>query len=527
MFHQDMWDFIRRHAQDDVRKLALKRPDSSNVDLKEALTQIEGYQTARKKLPLWAENPQLVYPPRISMEQCSSETTARYKQQVVRRLLQSLENPGSSNQNSPLKDSPNRPSDTARNDAQSNTQSSAQNHPLSMADMTGGFGIDFSYLAPLFDHACYIEQQEVLCRIARHNLKVLGLEQAEVLHGDGVERLPEKAPFTLVFIDPARRDGQGKKTVALSDCTPDLTAIQERIRSCSRFCMAKLSPMLDIHQALQELKGISEVHVVSVDNECKELLLVLSSEDAENTAEMATAEKRQETGNDPDSETDKAEDVSENKAEDTSAKKTEDVSAKKLENISENKAEDTSKDKAEDVSESKLEGASTTSNSKQSVIKKPAETRIFCINLQKGEQQTFEYTTQEEATAEAVYTDQPGMYLYEPNTSLLKAGAYKCLCTRFGVRKLHPNSHLYTSDTLCADFPGRRFRITGCRSFSKQDLKQIAREIPQANITIRNFPSTVQELRKKLKIKEGGDRYLFITTLKNEQHVILECLKAE
>lgn len=463
-----MWDFIRRHVQDDVRKLALKRPDSPNVDLKEALTQIEGYQTARKKLPLWAENPQLVYPPRISMEQCSSETTALYKQQVVRRLLQGLENPGSNN----------------------------QNHPLSMADMTGGFGIDFSYLAPLFDHACYIEQQEVLCRIARHNLKVLGLEQAEVCHGDGVERLLEKAPFTLVFIDPARRDGQGKKTVALSDCTPDLTAIQERIRSCSRFCMAKLSPMLDIHQALQELKGVSEVHVVSVDNECKELLLVLSSEDAENIAEMATAEKRQETGNDPASETDKTEEVSENKAEDTS--------------------------------ESKLEGASTTSNSKQSVvIKKPAETRIFCINLQKGEQQTFEYTAQEEAMAEAVYTDQPGTYLYEPNTSLLKAGAYKCLCARFGVRKLHPNSHLYTSDTLCADFPGRRFHITGCRSFSKQDLKQIAREIPQANITIRNFPSTVQELRKKLKIKEGGDRYLFITTLKNEQHVILECLKAE
>ena len=468
MFHQDMWDFIRRHAQDDVRKLALKRPDSPNVDLKEALTQIEGYQTARRKLPLWAENTQLVYPPRISMEQCSSETTARYKQQVVHRLLQGLENPGSSNQNS----------------------------PLSMADMTGGFGIDFSYLAPLFDRACYIEQQEVLCRIARHNLKVLGLEQAEVLHGDGVERLPEKAPFTLVFIDPARRDGQGKKTVALSDCTPDLTAIQERIRSCSRFCMAKLSPMLDIHQALQELKGVSEVHVVSVDNECKELLLVLSSEDAENTAEMATTEKRQETGNDPASETDKAEEDSENKAEDTS--------------------------------ESKLKSASTTSNSKQSVvIKKPAETRIFCINLQKGEPQTFEYTAQEETTAEAVYTDQPDMYLYEPNTSLLKAGAYKCLCTRFGVRKLHPNSHLYTSDTPCADFPGRRFRITGCRSFSKQDLKQIAREIPQANITIRNFPSTVQELRKKLKIKEGGDRYLFITTLKNEQHVILECLKAE
>lgn len=484
MFHQDMWDFIRRHAQDDVRKLALKRPDSPNVDLKEALTQIEGYQTARKKLPLWAENPQLVYPPRISMEQCSSETTALYKQQVVRRLLQGLESPGSNN----------------------------QNHPLSMADMTGGFGIDFSYLAPLFDHACYIEQQEVLCRIARHNLKVLGLEQAEVCHGDGVERLPEKAPFTLVFIDPARRDGQGKKTVALSDCTPDLTAIQERIRSCSRFCMAKLSPMLDIHQALQELKGVSEAHVVSVDNECKELLLVLSSEDAENIAEMATAEKRQETGNNPDSKTDKTEEVSENK----------------LENISENKAESTLEDTSKDTSESKLEGASTTSNSKQSVvIKKPAETRIFCINLQKGEQQTFEYTVQEEAMAEAVYTDQPGTYLYEPNTSLLKAGAYKCLCARFGVRKLHPNSHLYTSDTLCADFPGRRFRITGCRSFGKQDLKQIAREIPQANITIRNFPSTVQELRKKLKIKEGGDRYLFITTLKNEQHIILECLKAE
>lgn len=451
MFHQDTWDFIRKHAQDDVRKLALKRPDNTNVDLKEALVQIEGYQTARKKLPLWAENPQLVYPPRISMEQCSSETTALYKQQVVRRLLQS------------------------------------QNGPLSMADMTGGFGIDFSYLAPLFDHAYYIEQQELLCRIAEHNLKVLGLEQAEVLHGDGVKRMPEKAPLTLVFIDPARRDQQGKKTVALSDCTPDLSAIQERIRSCSRFCMAKLSPMLDIHQALQELKGVIEVHVVSVDNECKELLLILASEKTENTAEIATAEKKQETDCNLASETDKAEEVTANK----------------------------------------LEGASTTSKSERNAVNKPEEIRICCVNLQKGEQQTFEYTAQEEATAEAVYTDQPGAYLYEPNTSLLKAGAYKCLCARFGVRKLHPNSHLYTSDTLCADFPGRRFRVTGSRTFSKQDLKQIARDIPQANITIRNFPSTVQELRKKLKIKEGGDRYLFVTTLKNEQHIILECLKAE
>lgn len=451
MFHQDTWDFIRKHAQDDVRKLALKRPTNPNVDLKEALVQIEGYQTARKKLPLWAENPQLVYPPRISMEQCSSETTALYKQQVVRRLLQDLSG------------------------------------PLSMADMTGGFGIDFSYLAPLFDRAYYIEQQEILCRIAQHNLKVLGLKQAEVLHGDGVERMPEQAPLTLVFIDPARRDQQGKKTVALSDCTPDLSAIQERIRSCSRFCMAKLSPMLDIHQALQELKGVIEVHVVSVDNECKELLLILASGETENTTEIATAGKRQETDGNLASETDKTEEAVANK----------------------------------------LENASTSSISEQSNVKKPAETRIFCVNLQKGEQQTFEYTAQEEASAEAVYTDQPGAYLYEPNTSLLKAGAYKCLCARFGVRKLHPNSHLYTSDTLCADFPGRRFRVTGSRTFSKQDLKQIARDISQANITIRNFPSTVQELRKKLKIKEGGDRYLFATTLKNEQHIILECLKAE
>lgn len=451
MFHQDTWDFIRKHAQDDVRKLALKRPTNPNVDLKEALVQIEGYQTARKKLPLWAENPQLVYPPRISMEQCSSETTALYKQQVVRRLLQGLSG------------------------------------PLSMADMTGGFGIDFSYLAPLFDRAYYIEQQEILCRIAQHNLKVLGLKQAEVLHGDGVERMPEQAPLTLVFIDPARRDQQGKKTVALSDCTPDLSAIQERIRSCSRFCMAKLSPMLDIHQALQELKGVSEVHVVSVDNECKELLLILASGETENTTGIATAKKRQETDGNLASETDKAEEAVANK----------------------------------------LENASTSSISEQSNVKKPAETRIFCVNLQKGEQQAFEYTAQEEASAEAVYTDQPGAYLYEPNTSLLKAGAYKCLCARFGVRKLHPNSHLYTSDTLCADFPGRRFRVTGSRTFSKQNLKQIARDIPQANITIRNFPSTVQELRKKLKIKEGGDRYLFATTLKNEQHIILECLKAE
>ena len=400
MFQQETWDFICAHRNEDVHQLALKKPTNDLVDLKQALVQIEGYQTARRKLPQWADTPKIIFPPRISMEQCSSEVTARYKRQVAERLLKNL-----------------RP-------------------PLCMADMTGGFGIDFSYLAPLFDRAVYIEQQEVLCRIAAHNMQVLQLNPAEVCCGNGTEIMPTKAPLSLVFIDPARRDTQGKKTVALADCTPNLEEVAECIVKCSSFGMAKLSPMLDIHQALTALRQVSEVHVVSVDNECKELLLVLQASAG-------------------------------------------------------------------------------------------PDVRMHCINLQKGGMQEFSYNLNDENEAEAVYTDQPDLYLYEPNASLLKAGAFKCLCKQYKVQKLHPNSHLYTSDTLLPEFPGRRFRIMNRYALNKQDMKRLTKELPKANITIRNFPSSVQEMRKKMKIKEGGDHYLFLTTLKNEEHVILDCVKAD
>lgn len=400
MFNEDTWQFILKHAQEDTKKLALKRNDNGLIDMKQALTQIEGYQTAVKKLPLWASNRRLVYPPRISMEQCSSETTAQYKQLLAKRLL------------------------------------GAQNRPLRMADMTGGFGIDFSYLAPLFESAIYMEQQEVLCQIARYNFPILGLSQAQVVQGDGVSLMSEHAPYDLIFIDPARRDEMGKKTVALRECTPDLGLIQDEIMSCSPCCIAKLSPMLDIQQALQVLKHAAEVHLVSVDNECKELLVVL---------------KRDFCG----------------------------------------------------------------------------AVRFCCVNILKKETQTYQYDEPEETEAIADYTDLPEKFLYEPNTSVLKAGAFKGLCQRFGVKKLHPNSHLYTSERLVRDFPGRRFRITGKYGFSKQELKELTRDISQANITIRNFPTTVAELRKKLKIKEGGNTYLFATTLKNGQHVLITGVRTE
>ena len=383
-------EFILQHRTEDVRKLALRKMPEG-LDAAFCLQQIEGWQLARKKIPRWAETDGLLFPPRLSMEQCSSQQTALYKRGVVERLL--------------------------------------EGQCQRMMDLTGGFGIDFSYMAPLFREAIYIEQQEQLCQIAQHNFQLLGLQHAEVRNAQSQDVLAAYGEPSLIYADPARRDDAGRKVVLLQDCQPDVVALQDELMAHARVVMLKLSPMLDIQQALRQLRCVHEVHVVSVDGECKELLLVMYQQEA--------------------------------------------------------------------------------------------PLRYYCVNITDHVQETVV----EEASVRPVISGQQMAYLYEPNASILKAGVQDALCNIYKVEKLHAFSHLFTSDRLIEDFPGRKFRILGRSDFGKQGVRNLLAGVKQANITVRNFPATVQELRKKLKLADGGSVYLFATTMSDNSHALLRCEK--
>ena len=436
--NQATQDFIRQHQDDDVRQLAFLGSKYPEVDMPFALDQIRGRKMARVKLPRWASLEGIIYPPHISMEQCSSESTALYKAELAARLLGL---PASS----------------------SGTEMKTENE-IEFVDLTGGFGVDFSYIAArLGVKSMYVERQAHLCEAAKENFGRLGLKNAIVKNGDGIEVLHSFLPkkddaasaddslgiiydqplsllktklgLKLIFIDPARRDDAGNKVVSLKDCTPDVTVLQEEMFSKADYVIIKLSPMLDWHRAISELSHVREVHIISVNNECKELLLVLSA--------------RNMGGN----------------------------------------------------------------------------LRIYCVN----DAQSFvcdEMDMESSSVKIAPSTLEEMQYLYEPNASLMKAGCFGVLSDRYDARMLSKNSHLFVSQAPIEAFPGRSFRIIAVSSFNKKELKRHLSGITKANIATRNFPLSVAELRKRLKLKDGGETYIFATTLSNESHVLVITEKA-
>lgn len=236
-------EFVKQFRQADPRKLALQASRYPDVDMPYALNQIQGWQTAQRKLPSWAACDGVVYPPHLNMEQCSSEPTARYKQQVARRWAERIPNASRT----------------------------------SMTDLTGGFGVDFSFTSHCFDCATYVERNASLCDVVSANLPRLGIRNATVECAEAEAVLEQMEPQTMIFLDPARRDEHGAKTVLIADCTPDVCQLLPRLMQKSQFVMLKLSPMLDWHKAIVDLDGkVREVHIVSADGECKELLLVLA-----------------------------------------------------------------------------------------------------------------------------------------------------------------------------------------------------------------------------------------------------------
>jgi len=235
--------FVQEHRNDDVRALALQARRDSDVDLPWALDQIQGWQTARRKLPSWAAIKGIIYPPHLSMEQCSSEQTARYKADIASRL--SIEH-------------------------------------STLIDITGGFGVDFAFMAKAFDKVIYVEQQEHLCKIARHNFGLLELN-ATIINADAEDFLKndvETSPAsTLIYLDPARRDSNSARTYAIADCTPNVLVLLDQLFKVADHIIIKLSPMLDWHKAVSDLGNhVAEVHIVSTANECKELLIVMDAD---------------------------------------------------------------------------------------------------------------------------------------------------------------------------------------------------------------------------------------------------------
>lgn len=395
--NQATFDFIRQYADADVRQLALRGAKDPEVDMTFALEQIAGRQKARAKLPSWAAIDEIVYPPHLSMEQCSSETTALYK---------------------------------ARLAGQGGT----------FVDLTGGFGVDFYFMSQGFAQRVYVEQNAELCKIAEHNMQVLGLQSAVVCNTTA-DYLSSMAHADVIFLDPARRNEHGGRTYGIEDCSPNVLELMPQLLEKANKVILKLSPMLDWHQAVEALKHVSEVHIVSVNNECKELLLVLSRQTSDSL-------------------------------------------------------------------------------------------RLICVNgesifeiIPTAETSSFLRGNCQFPLGKLSSIQGQNLCLYEPNASVMKSGCFAALEERFPVQQIGPNSHLFVSTDEIDDFPGRSFQIQAISSMNKREQKEVLKGIDKANITVRNFPLSVAELRKRLKLKEGGDVYIFATTVAKDSHLLIVCRK--
>lgn len=387
---EQLWKFIEQHQDEDISKILLSNKALDNDKIKFVAKQIEGRKYTQSKIPSWAAIDRLIYPKHLSLEQCSSELTAKYKASIVKGD--------------------------------------------SFVDLTGGFGVDTFFLSKSFKKGIYVEQQLELKNIVTHNFKLLGVDNITTINSNATDYIHRIPVVNLIFIDPARRALDGSKVVSIADCEPNIIELLPTFKQKSKQILVKLSPMLDISMAYKELEYIKELHIVSVKNECKELLFLLD-----------------------------------------------------FENITEEKL-------------------------------------IICTNIHTNRpKEVFVYDNNAPTTP--TYCLDLQNYLYEPNSSIMKSGAFDQLSSYFKIDKLHKNSHLYTSDKIIKNIPGRVFKVIEVFTFDKKSIKKLKSSTKKANIAIRNFPSSVDTLRKKLKIAEGGDNYLFATTLLNDKKVLILCKK--
>lgn len=392
-------EFISLHATDDVRSLALQASRYKGIDMTYALTQIAALQTARRKLPSWAAIEGIEWPDRLPMEQCSSEATARIKQQIVARLIP----------------------------AQQLSE---------MADLTGGLGVDFSFISRLFQRSTYIEKNVNLCHIAEKNFKLLGLSNFSIINGEAHDVLHQIGSCSLIYIDPARRLKSGSRAYALSDCQPDLGQLLPEIMAKSLWLMAKLSPMLDLKAVATSLAPyLCELHIIESEGECKELLALCSSK------------------------------------------------------------------------------------------KNEGEPNVVCHTPQ-GEQSfpLIECGQRPRNVIESENIDSC-KFIFLPHKSVAKAQPFGWLARQYGATMLAPDSHIYLSPHAIATFPGRQFELCSVILLSSPKLRQAMKQMASANIAVRNFPLTADQLRRKLRLSDGGPNYIFGTTSASGKHLLLICRK--
>lgn len=394
IINQSTLDYIHKHKNDDIHKLALKSHDYS-INLQFALQQIEGYQRIKDKVSLWANSEiNIIFPPHLSIEQCSSEKTAAYKFDIIVK---------------------------------------GEN----MLDLTGGLGVDFSCISKKFTTSTYLEKDPLLCKIAENNFKELKLSNYSIINDSAENFLAQTSQhFNLIYADPARRGDNGEKTFLPCDCKPDLTELEPILKKTTDYLIVKYAPLLDLNVAIKTFDNICDIHIISVNNECKELVCLINYTQKEKSVPL-----------------------------------------------------------------------------------------IHCINLSTNKTETFSFFYKQKSAHEQIYCSTLKDFLYEPNSSLQKAGPFDLIAEKYDVNQLNPNSHLFTSDKIIKDFPGRKFKIEFASNFSKEQLKESLKNIKQANISTRNFPISNDQLKKKLKLKDGGDLYIFGTTLSNNKHVIIGCSK--
>jgi 16S rRNA G966 N2-methylase RsmD len=403
--------FIKTHQNDEVTTLLLQAKKFPNLNIPDLVLQIKARQKAKRKLPEWFENEEIIFPKMLSVEQCSSEITAKFKASLV----------------------------------QGET----------LIDLTGGMGVDVAYMSKNFKKAFYFEQNADLLIVTKYNFEQLEIENVAFVEGNSVEKLPTISPTNFnqnswIYLDPHRRDDTGSKVVRLQDCEPNILAIKDLLFEYTDNILLKASPMLDIDLAILDLGNVSQVYIVAVENEVKEVLFHIKNprSDDSQTTQTETSNYRLTTTN--------------------------------------------------------------------GVI-------LNAINLSKTHSTTFSFTKSEEKNA-SIKIGSPQQYLYEPNAAIMKAGGFRFTAQHFDLQKIAPHSHLYTSEELVEHFQGRIFKIIAVCRLDKKEISKYLMD-KKANITIRNFPLTVQQIRDKLKLSDGGNVYLFATTDAQNQKIVIICRK--
>lgn len=387
ILNTEIQEFINANLNSDISSILLKGTSFPFVQTNEIVEQIEAKKRSEKKLPTWFNTQNIYFPNKLNIEQTSSEIAAKYKSELI-----------SGN---------------------------------SIMDLTGGFGIDCYYFSKIFKIVQHCEINENLSKIVKHNSKQLDIQNINTVNTDGIEYLKtSKIVYDWIYIDPSRRHDSKGKVFFLKDCLPNVPEHLDLLFKKSNNILIKTSPLLDLSIGISELKYVKTIHIVSINNEVKELLWVIE-------------------------------------------------------------------------------------NGFKEAIK------IETANIKKNNIERFSFYFEDEKQSDSNY-NLPLSYLFEPNTSILKAGGFNSIPKQLPVFKLHKHSHLYTSNELI-DFPGRSFKIEKTIPYNKKEFKKLG--IKKANVTTRNFPESVQNIRKKFNIKDGGTNYLFFTTDLNNNKIIISTFK--